>query len=131
MEHITLFSFDLKFSLFFVLICFFFLLSFKLSFFLFCLVSLSLSLLLSLSLCLSFSLFLSFLLSFFLAQLAIIPRGRDEAFMERLQGLAKEALSWPFLEDQQRLMWAAVVEFHAVPTQEHGRKSPCKALILL
>ncbi|CAE7252874.1 unnamed protein product [Symbiodinium sp. CCMP2592] len=43
---------------------------------------------------------------------------RDEAFMERLQGLAREALTWPFLEDHQRLLWAAVLEFNAVPTQD-------------
>ncbi|CAE7745794.1 irc3 [Symbiodinium sp. CCMP2592] len=38
--------------------------------------------------------------------------------MERLRGLASEALAWPFLEDEQRLIWAAVLEFDAVPTQE-------------
>ncbi|CAE7324342.1 unnamed protein product [Symbiodinium sp. CCMP2456] len=43
---------------------------------------------------------------------------RDAAFMERLQGLAREALAWPFLEDAQRLVWAAVLEFDAVPTPE-------------
>ncbi|CAE7240286.1 unnamed protein product [Symbiodinium microadriaticum] len=37
--------------------------------------------------------------------------------MERLQDLAREALTWPFLEDEQRLVWAAVLEFDAVPTQ--------------
>ena len=25
---------------------------------------------------------------------------------------------WPFLEDEQRLLWAAVLEFDAVPTQD-------------
>ncbi|CAE7440951.1 unnamed protein product [Symbiodinium microadriaticum] len=38
--------------------------------------------------------------------------------MDRLRGLAREALMWPFLEDEQRLLWAAVLEFDAVPTQE-------------
>ena len=42
--------------------------------------------------------------------------------MERLNGLAREALSWTFLEDNQRLMWAAVLEFNAVPIQEKGRR---------
>eukprot|EP00439_Symbiodinium_sp_Y106_P079113 s585_g17.t2 len=40
-------------------------------------------------------------------------RGRDAAFMERLRGLAREALAWPFLQDGQRLVWAAVLEFDA------------------
>ncbi|CAE7252991.1 unnamed protein product [Symbiodinium sp. CCMP2592] len=44
--------------------------------------------------------------------------GRDVVFMERLRGLAREALAWPFLEDKQRLLWAAVLEFDAVPTQD-------------
>ncbi|CAE7947855.1 pol [Symbiodinium sp. KB8] len=43
--------------------------------------------------------------------------GRDATFMERLRALAREALTWPFLKDQQRLMWAAVLEFDVVPTQ--------------
>ncbi|CAE7774494.1 PHPT1 [Symbiodinium necroappetens] len=47
---------------------------------------------------------------------------RDEAFMERLQRLAREAvhaaLTWPFLEDHRRLIWAAVLQFNAVPTQD-------------
>ncbi|CAE7249236.1 unnamed protein product [Symbiodinium sp. CCMP2456] len=38
--------------------------------------------------------------------------------MRRLRGLAHEALAWPFLEHEQRLLWAAVLEFDAVPTQE-------------
>ncbi|CAE7433920.1 unnamed protein product [Symbiodinium microadriaticum] len=42
--------------------------------------------------------------------------------MERLQRLAREAaltaLTWAFLEDHQRLIWAAVLEFNAVPTQD-------------
>ncbi|CAE7323090.1 FP2 [Symbiodinium sp. KB8] len=38
---------------------------------------------------------------------------RDAAFMERLHGLAREALAWPFLEEEQRLVWAAVLEFDA------------------
>ena len=29
-----------------------------------------------------------------------------------------QAVVWPFLEDEQRLVWAAVLEFDAVPTQE-------------
>ncbi|CAE7240293.1 unnamed protein product, partial [Symbiodinium microadriaticum] len=33
--------------------------------------------------------------------------------MERLHGLAREALAWPFLEEEQRLVWAAVLEFDA------------------
>ncbi|CAE7232649.1 FP2, partial [Symbiodinium sp. KB8] len=37
--------------------------------------------------------------------------------MERLHGLAREALAWPFLEEEQRLVWAAVLEFDAVPTE--------------
>ncbi|CAE7948686.1 unnamed protein product, partial [Symbiodinium sp. KB8] len=43
---------------------------------------------------------------------------RDEAFMERLRTLAREALTWHFLEDHQRVLWAAVLEFDAVPTQD-------------
>ncbi|CAE7246874.1 irc3 [Symbiodinium sp. CCMP2456] len=43
---------------------------------------------------------------------------RDEAFMERLQGLALEALTWPFLVDRQRLIWASALEFDAVPVEE-------------
>ena len=39
--------------------------------------------------------------------------------MERLRSLAREALTWPFLEDRQRLVWAAVLEFDVVPTQDH------------
>eukprot|EP00439_Symbiodinium_sp_Y106_P017297 s2939_g2.t1 len=52
---------------------------------------------------------------------------RDEAFMERLRTLAREALpralkanvfwcealTWHFLEDHQRLLWAAALEFDA------------------
>ena len=40
--------------------------------------------------------------------------------MERLRGLAQEALSWTFLEAEQCLMWAAVLGFDAVPVQETG-----------
>ena len=47
-----------------------------------------------------------------------MPSGRDEAFMQRLRGLAREAMTWPFLEDQQRLKWAAVLHFNAVPIEE-------------
>ncbi|CAE7208933.1 unnamed protein product [Symbiodinium sp. CCMP2456] len=52
------------------------------------------------------------------AVVAAAEEQRDEAFMERLQRLAREALTWPFLEDRQRLIWAAVLEFNAVPTQD-------------
>ncbi|CAE7570386.1 unnamed protein product [Symbiodinium sp. CCMP2456] len=38
--------------------------------------------------------------------------------MERLRTLAREALTWHFLEDHQRVLWAAVLEFDAVPTQD-------------
>ncbi|CAE7353475.1 Ken-052 [Symbiodinium sp. CCMP2456] len=41
----------------------------------------------------------------------------DEAFMERMRSLAQEALTWPFLDERQRLVWAAVLEFDAVPAQ--------------
>ncbi|OLP82821.1 putative helicase [Symbiodinium microadriaticum] len=41
----------------------------------------------------------------------------DAAFMERVRSLAKEALTWPFLDERQRLVWAAVLEFDAVPSQ--------------
>ena len=30
----------------------------------------------------------------------------------------QKALTWPFLDEQQRMMWAAVLEFDAVPAQE-------------
>ena len=43
---------------------------------------------------------------------------RDAAFMQRLGGLAHEALSWPHLNDQQRLLWATVLELDVVPLQE-------------
>ncbi|CAE7356936.1 Ken-052 [Symbiodinium necroappetens] len=33
--------------------------------------------------------------------------------MERMRSLAQEALSWPFLDERQRLVWAAVLEFDA------------------
>ena len=42
---------------------------------------------------------------------------RDAAFMERLRNLAQEALSWPHLNGQQRLM-ATVLELDVVPLQE-------------
>ena len=42
----------------------------------------------------------------------------DGAFMERLRNLAHEALSWPHLNGQQRLMWATVLELDVVPLQE-------------
>ncbi|CAE7192775.1 unnamed protein product [Symbiodinium sp. CCMP2456] len=38
--------------------------------------------------------------------------------MKRVRNLALEALAWPFLEDRQRLVWAAALEFDAVPTQD-------------
>ena len=44
--------------------------------------------------------------------------GRDVAFMERLRNLAREALTWEHLSDQQRLVWAAALEFDVVPVQE-------------
>ena len=43
---------------------------------------------------------------------------RDAAFMERLRSLAQEALTWPHLNDEQRLMWATVLELDVVPLQE-------------
>ena len=47
---------------------------------------------------------------------------RDAAFMERLRNLAHEALSWPHLNGQQRLMWATVLELDVVPLQERHPK---------
>ena len=44
--------------------------------------------------------------------------GRDVAFMERLRNLAREALTWEHLSDEQRLVWAAALELDAVPVQE-------------
>ena len=46
--------------------------------------------------------------------------GRDVAFVERLRSLAREALTWEHLSDEQRLVWAAALEFDAVPVQETG-----------
>ena len=46
---------------------------------------------------------------------------RDAAFMQRLRSLAHEALSWPHLNGQQRLMWATVLELDVVPLQEQQR----------
>ena len=43
---------------------------------------------------------------------------RDVDFMERLQNLAREALTWEHLSDHQRLVWAAAVELDVVPVQE-------------
>ena len=43
---------------------------------------------------------------------------RDAAFMQRLRNLAQEALTWSHLSDQQRLMWATVLELNVVPLQE-------------
>ena len=45
---------------------------------------------------------------------------RDVAFMERLRNLAREALTWEHLSDQQRLVWAAALELDVVPVQEMG-----------
>ena len=45
---------------------------------------------------------------------------RDAAFMERLRNLAHEALSWPHLNGQQRLIWATVLELGVVPMQERN-----------
>ena len=44
---------------------------------------------------------------------------RDAAFMQRLQNLAQEALTWPHLGERQRLVWAAALELDAVPLQDH------------
>ena len=46
------------------------------------------------------------------------PDNRDVAFMERLRNLAREALTWEHLSDQQRLVWAAALELDVVPVQE-------------
>ena len=46
--------------------------------------------------------------------------GRDVAFMERLRNLAREALTWEHLSDQQRLVWAAALDLDVVPVQEIG-----------
>ena len=43
---------------------------------------------------------------------------RDGAFMERLRNLAHEALTWPHLNGQHRLMWATVLELDVVPVQD-------------
>ena len=43
---------------------------------------------------------------------------RDAAFMKRLRNLAHEALTWPYLGERQRLVWAAALELDAVPFQE-------------
>ena len=43
---------------------------------------------------------------------------RDVDFMERLRNLAREALTWEHLSDQQRLVWAAALELDVVPVQE-------------
>eukprot|EP00434_Breviolum_minutum_P004561 symbB.v1.2.004024.t1/scaffold227.1/size261201/10 len=53
---------------------------------------------------------------------------RDAAFMERLRNLAHEALSWPHLNGQQRLMWATVLELDVVPLQEqHPSGAGCSS----
>ena len=46
---------------------------------------------------------------------------RDAAFMQRLRSLAQEALTWSHLNDEQRLMWATVLELDVVPLQEQHR----------
>ena len=51
---------------------------------------------------------------------------RDKAFMQRLQNLAHEALSWPHLGERQRLVWAAVLELNAVPMQELLDQLSCR-----
>ena len=38
--------------------------------------------------------------------------------MERLRNLAHEALTWPHLNGQHRLMWATVLELDVVPVQD-------------
>lgn len=43
---------------------------------------------------------------------------RDVAFMQRLNNLGHEALTWPHLDERQRLVWAAALELDAVPLQE-------------
>ena len=40
--------------------------------------------------------------------------------MERLRNLAREALTWEHLSDQQRLVWVAALDLDAVPVQETG-----------
>ena len=64
-----------------------------------------------------------------LRQLSHESQGRDDAYMVRIRTLAQEALSWTFLEANQRLMWASVLEFDAVPIQEKGYVTPggCRA----
>ncbi len=46
---------------------------------------------------------------------------RDAAFMQHLRNLAQEALTWSHLNDEQRLMWATVLELNVVPLQEQQR----------
>ena len=46
---------------------------------------------------------------------------RDVAFMQRLNNLGHEALTWPHLDERQRLVWAAALELDAVPLQETAR----------
>ncbi|CAE7504051.1 unnamed protein product [Symbiodinium necroappetens] len=43
---------------------------------------------------------------------------RDEDFLARLRGLAKEALTWPHLTEELRLMWTVVLKTDTVPLQE-------------
>ena len=38
--------------------------------------------------------------------------------MERLHNLAREALTWEHLSDQQRLVWATALDLDVVPVQE-------------
>ena len=51
---------------------------------------------------------------------------RDKAFMQRLQNLAHEALSWPHLGERRRLVWAAALELNAVPMQELLDQLSCR-----
>ena len=44
---------------------------------------------------------------------------RDAAFMQRLRNLAQEALTWSHLGERQWLVWAAALELHSVPLQDH------------
>ena len=45
---------------------------------------------------------------------------RDVAFMERLRNLAREALTWEHLSEQQWLVWATALDLDVVPVQETG-----------
>ena len=47
-----------------------------------------------------------------------IPVSRSPA--EVAECISSEALTWLFLDDRQRLVWTAVLEFDAVPTPDTG-----------